>query len=1070
MKRFLSIAFLLLASASASAQVRVWQGTMTLPTYEEGQPDPNPPFDQYENNRFNYPYTLRHNLTDRRTDHAWRALFLENEYLKCSVLPDIGGHLYSCTDKVSGKPIFYENPSIKKAAVAYRGAWAAFGIEFNFPVSHNWVTASPVDFAFGKNADGSASIQVGNIDRVYGMQWTVELILRPRSTVLEERVTLNNRSDVRHRFYWWNNAGVQVWDDSRIQYPMRFAASHGFREVQPWPIEADGNDLSIVKNHTKGPVSLFVHGSREPFMGVWNPHTNTGTVHFADFAELPAKKIWSWGSDADGLDWRKALSDNNSAYVEVQAGLFRNQETYAFLEPRRTISFSEYWMPVRDIGGISRANLAGVVNLNRRANSLVIGLNVNQPERDATLLIFARDKKVFETKLDLAPERTWSHEIANADPQQKYTFALLDSKGAMLLRQTEGEYDWTPIGDIHVGPQSSYVIPAPSKRTEDDWIQLGKEQELNGRSLQALQTYKDALAKFPDSFDLSKAAGRLCASLLRFTEAQTYLEPVQARDTSDPEVAYYLGIAYEGLGKIRNAREAYESAYRLPVFKAAAGLRLGELSARDGNLDQSESYFEEVTQVAPNDLRTAEELTAVLRAENKTSQADMLAKEWLARFPQRYFLLEEVQKPDLSHLADDVERVLNVAAEYMRLDLYSRAFAVLSREYPTAVADESEPGALAPQQHPMVAYFRGYCREKLGQSGAADYSAAAKLSTAYVFPSRAEDAEVLSAALRANPQDATAHYLLGTFYFSRGLTDQALDHWTQARKFNPQIPVLHASMGRALLHVKNEPEQALAVFQEGVRSDPANVELYTGLDQALSILGRPASERVAALESYPDRANMPSYLVYELILNLTEAGNYDGAVALFHNRFFQREEGGTNVRQVWIEVQLQKALSLANHGRCPEAISTADHLGTTVPDLPFTRDGLEPLLGSARISYLLGAVHKSCKQPDKAQANFKRAAEQSNLEDAVWSWKASQQLPGFEPDSGRQKLESILQRTRSTSEISSRTGWWLYNAAMLDRALGRADQAENEFRSALLFPDQMLTYHLARLARANSTP
>ncbi len=755
---------------------------------------------------------------------------------------------------------------------------------------------------------------------------------------------------------------------------------------------------------------------------------------------------------------------------EVQAGLFRNQETYAFLEPRQTISFSEYWMPVRDIGGISRANLAGVVNLSRRANALVIGLNVNQPEHGATLRISAGDQKVFETKTDLAPERTWSHEITNADSQQKYTFELLDSKGAKLLRQTEGEYDWTPIGDIHVGPQSSYVIPGPSKRTEDDWIQLGNEQELNGRLLQALQTYQDALAKFPQSFDLRKAAGRLCASLLRFPEAQTYLEPVQARDTSDPEIAYYLGITYEGLGKIRNAREAYESAYRLPVFKAAAGLRLGELSARDGNLGQAESYFREVMQVAPNDLRTAEELTAVLRAENKTSQADMLAQEWLARFPQRYFLLEEVQKPDLSHLANDSERVLNVAAEYMRIGLYSRALDVLSREYPAAVADETEPGALSPRQHPMVAYFLGYCREKLGQSGAADYSAAAKLSTAYVFPSRAEDVEVLSAALRANPQDATAHYLLGTFYFSRGLTDQALDHWTQARKFNPQIPVLHASMGRALLHVKNEPEQALAVFQEGVRSDPANVELYTGLDQALSILGKPAGERVAALESYPDRANMPSYLVYELILNLTEAGNYDGAEALFHNRFFQREEGGTNVRQVWIEVELQKALSLANHGQCPEAISTADQLGAAVPDLPFTGDGLEPLLGSARISYLSGTVRKSCKQPDKAQANFKHAAEQSNLEDAVWGWKASQQLPGFESDSGRQKLESILQRTRSTSEISSRTGWWLYNAAMLDRALGRSEQAENEFRSALLFPDQMLTYHLTRLALANGKP
>jgi tetratricopeptide (TPR) repeat protein len=1059
---------LLIASSPATGQVRVWQGTLTLPTYEEGQPDPNPPFDQYANNRFNYPYTLRHHLTDRRTDHAWRALFLENEYLKCSILPDIGGHLYSCTDKISGQPMFYQNPSIKKADVAYRGAWAAFGIEFNFPVSHNWVTASPVDFGFGQKEDGSALVQVGNVDRVYGMQWTVELILRPGSTVLEEHVTLSNRSDVRHRFYWWNNAGIQVWDDSRIQYPMRFAASHGFREVQPWPVNADGDDLSLVKNHTKGPVSLFVHGSREPFMGIWNPRTNTGTVHFADFAQLPAKKIWSWGSDADGLDWRKALSDNDSAYVEVQAGLFRNQETYAFLEPRQTISFSEYWMPVRDIGGISRANLAGVVNLSRQSNSLIIGLNVNQPLHDATVIISAADKPVFETKVELTPERAWSHELPNADPQQKYTFELHDAKGAMLLRLTEGEYDWTPTGEIHVGPQPSYHIPETDQRSEDDWIQLGNEQELNGRLLQALETYQDALAKFHDSFDLRKAAGRLCASLLRFEEAQAYLEPVQARDTSDPEVAYYLGIAYEGLGNTRNAREAYESAYHLPAFKAAAGLRLGELSAREGNLSQAASYFQEVMRVAPDDLRTAEESIAVLHADSKTTQADKLAQEWLARFPQRYFLLEEVQKPDLRHLADDAERVLNIAAEYMRLGFYSRALEVLSRKYPAAVADETEPGALPPQQHPMVAYFRGYCREKLGQSGAIDFRAASKLSTAYVFPSRAEDIEILKAALRANLQDASAHYLLGTLYFSRGLTEQALDHWAQARKFNPQVPVLHASMGRALLHVKNEPEQALAVFQEGLRSDPSNVELYIGLDQALSILGWPARERVAALERYPDRTNMPSPLVYELILNLTEAGDYDGAAALFHNRFFEREEGGTNVRQVWIEVQLQKALALANHGQCPEAVSLADHLGAEIPHLPFTHDGLEPLLRSARSSYLLGTLYKNCKQLDKAQASFQQAAEQSNLEDAVWAWNAGKELPGFEPDSGKKKLESILQRSRSASEISSRTGWWLYNAAMLDRAVGRSEQAEMEFRSALLFPDQMLTYHLTRLALADS--
>src|SRR5437763_10652445 len=868
MKRVAWIGFLVLALTSASAQVRVWQGTLTLPTYEEGPPDPNPPFDQYANNRFNYPYTLRHNLTDHRTDHAWRALFLENEYLKCSVLPDIGGHLYSCTDKISGQPIFYENPSIKKADVAYRGAWAAFGIEFNFPVSHNWVTASPVDFSFEQRDDGSASIQVGNVDRVYGMQWTVELILRPRSTVLEERVTLNNRSDVRHRFYWSNNAGVQVWDDSRIQYPMRFAASHGFREVQPWPIEADGNDLSIVKNHTKGPVSLFVHGSREPFMGVWYPHTNTGSVHYADVAQLPAKKIWSWGSDADGLDWRKALSDNNSAYVEIQAGLFRNQETYAFLEPRQTISFSEFWMPVREIGGISRANLAGVVNLSRRHNTLVTGLNVNQVLPGANVRITSGDQKLFEQNVDLTPERTWSHSIPNADPQEKYTFELRDGKGAVLLRQTEGEYDWTPIEKIHVGPQDSYRISGPSNRTEDDWLQLGNQQELNGRLLQALQTYQDAIAIVPESFELRKAAGRLCASLLRYEEARKYLAPVHARDTSDAEISYYLGIAYEGLGQNLDARESYEAAYRMPAFRAAAALRLAEVSARAGKLDQAESYLDEGQRISPDDLRTAEELVAVRRAAGKKQQAERLAEQWLARFPQQYFLLEETGKSDLHHLGNGAERVLNVASQYIRLGLYSSAREVLSRSYPAAVSDESEPGSLPPQKDPMVAYFRGYCREKLGQSGSDDFTAASKLSTDYVFPSRAEDVEVLKAALRANPQDANAHYLLGTLYFSRGLTNDALDQWEHARRINPKIPVLHASLGRALLHVKNDPEGALNVFKEGLPADSVNVELYRGMDQALSILRRSPRERVAALEQYPHRASMPSHVPFRLILHV----------------------------------------------------------------------------------------------------------------------------------------------------------------------------------------------------------
>src|SRR6204780_5891542 len=188
--RWTFFSLLLLIAIPVRAQVRVWEGTLTLPLYEEGNPDPNPPFDQQATTRFNYPYTLRNELTGERRNHDLRAIYLENEYLKCSVLPDIGGHVYTCIDKISGQPMFYANSSLKKADNGYPGAWAPFGVEFHFPVSHNWMSMSPVDFAHFSRADGSASVTVGNVDRVYGMEWTVELTLRPGSTVLEQRVTL----------------------------------------------------------------------------------------------------------------------------------------------------------------------------------------------------------------------------------------------------------------------------------------------------------------------------------------------------------------------------------------------------------------------------------------------------------------------------------------------------------------------------------------------------------------------------------------------------------------------------------------------------------------------------------------------------------------------------------------------------------------------------------------------------------------------------------------------------------------------------------------------------------------
>ena len=488
------------------------------------------------------------------------------------------------------------------------------------------------------------------------------------------------------------------------------------------------------------------------------------------------------------------------------------------------------------------------------------------------------------------------------------------------------------------------------------------------------------------------------------------------------------------------------------------------------SLKEARDFLTKSLESAPEDLRAAEELAAVSRALGRTADGEKIARERLARFPLSDFLQEELGKPNVVHLAADSYRVLNVASEYARLGLYRRAVEVLSRDYPSPEADQSEPGAVIPQKNPLVVYFRGYCREKLGESGANDYLQASRLSTVTVFPNTIEDQQALKAAIRTNERDATAHYLLGTWYFAREKTEEAISEWQKARELNPKITVLEASLGLALLHMKRDLAGALRVFAEGIKNDPSNVVNYSGTVAAMAVLGKPAAERVKALELYPDLDRMPISLVYELALNRAEEGNYKGAIDLFQNRFFGSEEGGINVRQVWVEVKSQQALGSARSGHCEEALATAKTLGSPVPGFSFTQNGLEPLLNSARTSYLLGEVSSSCGEKEEADRRHRLSAQASDTSDVVWAWASAKKLSSYDPVLWRERLSSALSKAEANARTSSYQGWWFYAVGVLQMALGREVQGKASLRESLLLPDNRMSYHFSRLAMEGATP
>jgi tetratricopeptide (TPR) repeat protein len=971
---FVSIRFVAQPAAQSekSAAVHVWQDTLELPTYEEGPPDVNPPFDQFvRNERYNYPYTIRENLTNHVAARKWRTLNLENEYLKCVILPDLGGHLYRCIDKRNGADMFYANPSLKFARIAYRGVWAAYGIEFNFPVSHNWMTASPVDFSTSTSPDGSGSVWVRNIDRVYGMEWVVQLTLHPGQAALEQRTTLYNPGAARHRFYWWTNAGVQVWDDSRLYYPQDYSVTHGFKDLDTWPVDRTGADLSVVGNHKFGAVSRFSYASNEPYMAVYHPKTNAGVVHYSSRNDLPSKKVFSWGSDAEGLGWRDALSDNHSAYVEIQAGLFRDQETYGFLGPQQAIHFTEIWLPVREIGGVTYANPDAVLNLTRLpskkpdSTTLNVGFNVTHDFPNAKLQVLDGSQAIASETLSLTPKSTCQKQFSDLPSSKTYTVTLTDQSGKTILTHTEGKYDFWPKSEVPKELPEPYVYPPTDKRTGNDFLELGTEQERNGEVLKALATYRVGLKRFPESVTLHRATGRLDVGLKQYTDAIAQLTPVLARISNDKEAAYYLGLAYVATGELGKATRAFEVSEQYGPFRAPSLFELAALDARKGDLNKSkEKLSTAAAEFADAALARDLEVT-VLRHLGDTNAAESLLTKLRAADPANNYLRYEATRLGQSdgalweHLAADPERILNIAVLLMHFSFYDDAVQILAYKYPSGAGVVSEPGMPRPEAYPLIAYYRGYCREELHQDGTADFQAASKMSTVYAFPNRLESLDVLKSAIAANPKDANAHALLGDLYMSGGMEEAAMTEWNAARELNPAIPALLRNMGYTALYGQSSPERAIQYFQEGTKSDPQNAENYLGLEQALTDAGHSPEERAAALQKYPGQ-NPPAKLIFQLARDLADAGQYDAAQKELATRFVSLEEGGASQLDVYLEVKLKQAHALASAHRCDEARAVIQHLSDPVPQLSLTKDALTLALKSNRVQKEIAAAQAPC--------------------------------------------------------------------------------------------------------------
>ncbi len=273
------------------------------------------------------PYRMQDNYNRKKHARAFHAAVLENEYLRATFLPELGGRLASLVWKPEERELLDRNPVFQPANLALRNAWISGGIEWNAGgvPGHHYLTCSPVFAARVEGPEGDPVLRIYEWERVKCFPWQIDFHLPPGSRCLFAHVRLVNPHNREIAMYWWTNIAVEEKPGARVLFPAETAigfCDSGLGLVQ-LPI-VQGRDTSYAAN---------VPFAQEMFSRI--PETQRRWVTCLDEKGrglfetstdlLRGRKMFCWGMNPGGRRWQEFLSEPGRAYIEIQAGLARTQ-------------------------------------------------------------------------------------------------------------------------------------------------------------------------------------------------------------------------------------------------------------------------------------------------------------------------------------------------------------------------------------------------------------------------------------------------------------------------------------------------------------------------------------------------------------------------------------------------------------------------------------------------------------------------------------------------------------------------------------------------------------------------
>ena len=935
------------------SEASVWEDTVTIPTYDTGAADKAPVFS--EDRSFGgstgkvYPHPVVRAIGDAKKDREYIALYLENEYLKVCVLPELGGRIWSAVDKTNDREFVYHNHVVKPALAGLDGPWIMGGVDFH---QRHQEAFQAVDYHLEKGEDGSCTVYLQNVDQMTGVRNITKLTLQPDRAYIEITGQLYNGTCLPQPSFWGVNIAVSADENTRTIFPPDTEMSRRKKNSRTNRCRMENSDYD--------------------FLGSYDYGREVGTLCVADHHTAPGKRRFTRGSSEAGQAWERSLTDTDGSCVELMSGVFCGEQPEAtWLAPSEEKRLVQYVMPYKGVGAVKNATREAAVGLELADSDLTVRVYVTQSRR-VRIVLEEGFSTLMEEDTQLSPaenyERTLECTVTNESMLQLSVYDL--QTNALLVT-----YRPLPDTEPHVGkasPKPAQMPGAPETIDTNEELYLAGQRIERHRyaSRRADAYYKEGLRRDPGDIRLNNAYGEILMRRGDFAGAKEYLEKAYVRvnecdlGSCPGKTAFDLALCelYQG-----QYERAYDHFYRASWSEERQAMSFYYLAALDTRAGRWRLALDHVGKALAKNAHHihARGLQAyLLRKMGQTGTALRCCRKNLEHDAFDFVSANEIVLLGRGKTEELDRRMRGAAENYL---LAARSYAQFGAR------DEAvELLSRCPEQTPMVLCYKAYylAEQKHTPDAARVLHMAEECSPEGCFPNGLDDIAVLQYAIRET-DSAMARYYLGCLLYDKEQWDPAIRLWEQAAVKRPKLAVIHRNLAVAYYNVLRDADAARREMEKAFYLDEKDAGVFLELDQLNKKLGVSFARRLERYEKYAHLVETRDdlYVEYITLLNMTD--QYEKAHDLtMQHRFHVWEgcEGQISAQYV------RSLLEMANHALVQgDALQAERYLlhALTLPEN--LGEGRLEAATDNHIYYHLGLALELQEKYDEADRYYKKA-------------------------------------------------------------------------------------------------